>query len=238
MSRNEDPLKKRARRRAWYLKNAEHARAYGREYYRAHVDEKKAHDKEYRAANSAHIHITQKAYNDAHAEEKRAYAREYARTHTEQVRSKNKQWQLANKEYVRAKAKEYRAKNRARRLAQMQAWSKANPEKRRADEQRRRMQQAGASVNDLTAAQWAEIQAAYNYRCVYCPPDCWWCNHKKHALTRDHIDAVIHGGPNTYTNIVPACRSHNSEKYIGPPLNPVQPLLLIIAPSKPKKRRK
>jgi 5-methylcytosine-specific restriction endonuclease McrA len=96
-----------------------------------------------------------------------------------------------------------------------------NPEKAIATGQRRRAHKLAAPINDLTAAQWKAIKAAYGFRCVYC--------HRKTArLTMDHITPLSKGGSHTFSNIVPACTSCNSKKHDGPVLVPVQPLLFVI----------
>lgn len=44
------------------------------------------------------------------------------------------------------------------------------------------------------------------YCCVYCG------NHQKNLLTLDHVIPQSKGGPNTWSNLVTACKSCNSEK--------------------------
>lgn len=95
---------------------------------------------------------------------------------------------------------------------------------------RRRARKNGAEVNDLTPAQWVEIQAAYGYRCVY-------CGSKMQCLTQDHITPLAHNGNHTVQNIVPACYACNYKKRTGPPLVPVQPLLLTVATARTYRKR-
>jgi 5-methylcytosine-specific restriction endonuclease McrA len=61
---------------------------------------------------------------------------------------------------------------------------------------------------DLTAAQWAEIQAAHDHRCAYC--------HGAYPLTLDHIVPIAKGGTHTASNILPACTPCNSQKGTRP----------------------
>ena len=89
-----------------------------------------------------------------------------------------------------------------------------------------RARKANAPINDFTAAQWREMQGAYDHRCAYCG------KRAKGKLTQDHITPLSKGGSHTVSNIVPACRSCNSQKHAGPPLTQVQPLLLTIAPQR------
>ena len=83
-------------------------------------------------------------------------------------------------------------------------------------------------LNDFTPAQWVEIQASWNHRCAYCG------KRAKGRLEMDHITPFRKGGSHTASNIVPACRSCNAKKQIGPPLKPVQPVLLTVAATKKK----
>lgn len=115
--------------------------------------------------------------------------------------------------------------------AQSRAWHKAHPEYGRLHyhahvetyamyAKRRRARKAGALSNTLTAAQWRMIQTIQKHRCYYCEKLC------KGTLTQDHLTPLSQGGLHILQNIIGACKSCNSKKYTGPPLKPVQPLLL------------
>ncbi|RCG31975.1 hypothetical protein DQ384_05380 [Sphaerisporangium album] len=76
----------------------------------------------------------------------------------------------------------------------------------------------GIPANDLTDAQWREIQVAYRFRCAY-------CGRRSKKLTKDHVIALSKGGPHTASNVVPACGPCNFGKQDGP-APAYQPLLL------------
>jgi 5-methylcytosine-specific restriction endonuclease McrA len=114
-------------------------------------------------------------------------------------------------------------------LARHARWRAAHPEEVRAQQAAKRARKRNAPINDLTADQWLELQAAHDHRCAYCG------QRTNGHLTQDHIQPLSKGGPHTLTNIVPACQSCNSRKNTGPPPVPVQPLLLTLAP--PRKPR-
>lgn len=105
-------------------------------------------------------------------------------------------------------------------LARSLKWQRDNPDKVLARGQRRRAREANVPISDLTADQWREIQESYDHRCAYC------LRKFKGRLTQEHITPISLGGSHTVWNIVPACQSCNSKKHTGPPLVPVQPLLL------------
>ena len=128
-----------------------------------------------------------------------------------------------------ASAQTRRAKNPAMARAKQVLWLANNPDKRRTYERTRRALKANAPVNDLTHAQWLEIQDAQDHRCAYCHKRC------KGKLTQDHIVPLSQGGSHTLNNVIGACRSCNSRKGTRKPPIPVQPLLLTIAAARKKK---
>ena len=75
---------------------------------------------------------------------------------------------------------------------------------RRARAARKRKRRMDAVVNDLTPAQWAAIQAAWN--------GCAYCGATDGALQRDCVMAISRGGRYTVDNVVPACASCNTSK--------------------------
>lgn len=101
----------------------------------------------------------------------------------------------------------------------LRTWRQNNPDKVRAQTSRRYARRSGAIRTDLTPSQWNIIKESFHHCCAYCGKRC-------KRLTQDHITPLSKGGNHTLSNIVPACRSCNSKKYTGPPLVPVQPLLL------------
>jgi hypothetical protein len=151
--------------------------------------------------------------------------------------AKKSAWSAANRDKCRESERKWRQKPGSRAITNKKSaeWRAAHPEataaRERAYRQRnphkvcffaktRRARKRNASVVDLTAAQWAAIQAAFDHRCAYCG------KRRKDKLTQDHITPLSKGGGHTASNIVPACASCNSTKHTGPPLAPVQPLLL------------
>jgi 5-methylcytosine-specific restriction endonuclease McrA len=75
---------------------------------------------------------------------------------------------------------------------------------RRARAARKRKRRLNAVVNDLTTAQWATIQAAWN--------GCAYCGATGTPLQRDCVMAISRGGRYTIDNVVPACASCNTSK--------------------------
>ncbi|MGE2690852.1 HNH endonuclease [Mycolicibacterium pulveris] len=75
---------------------------------------------------------------------------------------------------------------------------------RRARAARKRKRRLDAVENDLTAAQWAAIKAAWS--------GCAYCGANDGPLQRDCVMAISRGGRYTIDNVVPACASCNTSK--------------------------
>ena len=151
--------------------------------------------------------VARRAQYQANPEKGRLAGRIRYHINPEKERAASQRWRQANPEKVRAASR---------------AWGRANPDKKRLKKARRRARKMNAPINDLSAAQFAEICAAFQHRCAY-------CGRKAKKLTIDHVTPYAHNGSNTVWNVVPACKSCNSKKQAGPVLQPVQPLLLTIA---------
>lgn len=80
----------------------------------------------------------------------------------------------------------------------------AAPNSRRARAARRRQRRVAAVVNDLTAAQWVAIKAAWK--------GCAYCGATNGPLQRDCVMAISRGGRYTIDNVVPACGACNASK--------------------------
>ena len=203
--------KRRARNRASAAKHRDTARAYNRAYRSKHREALIAKDRDRWEANK-----------DALNAKRRAKMR--TPEQQEHVCQFNRTYYLANQERLKAQARAYRATHQEQTRANKRIYNAANRHAIRMLRAARYARQRGASIRDFSAAQWQEIKAAHGYRCVY-------CRKKPKQLTMDHIIALIRGGAHTASNIVPACQSCNSRKSTGPPLCPVQPMLLTIAPA-------
>lgn len=75
---------------------------------------------------------------------------------------------------------------------------------RRARAAKRRKRRMDAADNDLTAAEWAGILAAWG--------GCAYCGATGMPLQRDCVQPLSRGGRYTVTNVVPACRTCNASK--------------------------
>jgi 5-methylcytosine-specific restriction endonuclease McrA len=141
--------------------------------------------------------------------------RKLAMTH-EQRCARRREHRKANREVELKREQESRDKRKEKIKVYNQYYSKKNIAKVLEKNERRRAKFFSVE-NTLTKQQWEFIKEVNKYRCVY-------CRHKI-PLTKDHITPISAGGAHSAPNIVPACKSCNSRKRVGPPLVPVQPIL-------------
>ena len=181
-------------------------RAWHSAWSKAHRDQENARNARWRKANPEKIRAKNRRQRTQHPERYRAAVAAWEKAHPEKRRTYSKAWREAYPDKARAA---------------VAAWAKAHPEQDRARVKRHRARKMQAPMNDFTAAQWQAMKEHYKHCCVY-------CGKKQQRLTQDHIVPLIKGGPHTYNNIVPACRSCNSKKGTRAPLIPVQPLLLCL----------
>lgn len=146
--------------------------------------------------------------------------------HREEINEGRRAHRVANLDACLQEERTYLENNRERINERERQRYADDPTKGRAKCAKREALRRGAPINDFTAEDWEACKAQYKYRCVYCPTDCWWCQHQKHALEKDHLTPLSKGGSHTKNNIVPCCRKHNAEKKDRAVLIPVQPMLL------------
>lgn len=77
--------------------------------------------------------------------------------------------------------------------------------KTRARYAKRRQRRLSRVVNDLSAAEWGELRAAWG--------GCAYCGVTESALQKDCIQPISRGGRYTLENVVPACASCNASKH-------------------------
>lgn len=183
-------------------------------YSLTHKEEERIYNANYRRTHLQEDLERSRNYRRNHLPEVLAYLTGYRKTHHEELLIKKKEYYAANKEEIYLKISAYRVTHR-------DLYATIG--------NKRRAQKTHAAINDLSHAQWIEIQEHFSHCCAYCD------RRMKGHLTQDHVTPLSKGGNHTMSNIVPACKSCNSKKSDGLPLRPVQPLLITVAP--PRSRR-
>lgn len=206
------------------MRDREKAREAERKYRAANLEKVRAVQAESkrkaRAKNPEAARAYKRAFYAKHRERIREHANESYPLRAAKEREASRIYRLANPEKTKSAGRKWREANRAKVKASRRAWYEANQPLVKASRRRRRARIEGAAVNDLTAAQWRAIQELADHCCAYCG------KRRKGRLTQDHIIPLTKGGNHTASNIVPACGPCNSTKHTGPPLCPVQPVLL------------
>ena len=173
--------------------------------------------------------VDKKAWSQRNKARVTAASRRYRLAHPDAVKQQKSTHRQANSTLLKEYDRRYREQNRAAIQAFKKIWKRVNSAKVAAQKARWRAQKRLAPVNDLTHSQWLEIQEAQDHKCYYCG------KRYKGKLTQDHIIPLSKGGSHTLHNVIAACNTCNAKKNVGPPLSPVQPLLLTLAPAKRKK---
>ena len=212
----------RTNQRRSYAKRASIVQTQRRADRRTNPDKYRVSARLRRQKNRDRINALQNKRRALNIEKARMQARAARLQHREHRNAQARAKYAANPEAYRRAARTWRAEHpeQAKILARRHRLN--HPETERAAGRRKRARKAHAPINDLTAAQWREIQQAFNFRCAY-------CQRQMQRLTQDHITPLSQGGAHTVTNVIPACQSCNSKKWTGPPLIPVQPLLFTLA---------
>ena len=161
------------------------------EYYQAHKAQHREAAKAWRTANPEKHKASIKAAKDKTRDAIRRKGREYYAAHREERLAYRRAYYAAHKE---------RAQELARR------WNAANHDKVMGYVHQRNAKTRGATIANLSAAQWSAIKVAYKFRCAY-------CGRTMNRLTQDHVIPLSKGGQHVPENIVPACSSCNKRKY-------------------------
>lgn len=166
-------------------------------------DRRKSIQSTYMARHADQVRESHRLYLLNNPDKRAATIKKYAESHKEKIR----EYRIKNKDHIAKKCLEHQRKH---------------PEMVKARKAKYRARKYAAEIRDFTHQQWVELQERFNHRCAYCGKRC------KGKLDQEHITPLSKGGNHTLSNIVPACSSCNSKKHTGPPISPVQPLLISI----------
>lgn len=243
----QDPETERAYKAAWYQKNRERLRRQQAQAYRDKQPQRLAKQAEYRDKHREELRQKALVYYEANRATIRHKEAIKRQSDPEECRAKKRAAYHAARAAMapeqlaeeRRKMRELYHRNREQKREIEKRYRKRHPEKVKEAQRksvqrnlahyrikkvlqtnRRRAWKQQAAINDFTPEQWITLQAVFIHCCAYCG------QYAKGTLTQDHITPLSQGGNHTLSNIVPACRACNRKKHTGPPLAPVQPLLL------------
>lgn len=180
-----NPEEKRAYRRAWYLKNREHALAYAKDYAASHQEERQDAQRKWAEENREHLRELKKQQYWKDPEKDRARSKQWREANREKKQAADRAWYAANQE----KVKGYREANREKRRAQKKAWDAKNREHVLAkakeyywenrDEIRAREQAAYDADPEKHRAYAREWYAAHPTACRQMARRYYWANREK-----------------------------------------------------------
>lgn len=150
----------------------------------------------YRVENKEKSDACDRAYRGSEAGRQKRAAWAKQRAATQESKAYQKEW--ANSEKG-AKSR----RSRVNKFAQTEKGAAANKRRRAA-----RRARESAIISTLSAVEWNEILATYDYRCRYCAR----AFSADLPATQDHVAPLSKGGHHTKDNVVPACKPCNSSK--------------------------
>lgn len=163
--------------------------------YLKHRDKRLEADRRYYAENRERVLERTARYQREHPEVQQKASAKYKATNRERILPK-----------VRERSARWRAQNRDKDRAAALRWQKTNPDAYRANQHRYRTQKKG-NGGSYTAAEWQELKARYDHRCLCCGRQ-----EPEIVLTVDHVVPVARGGSSDIANIQPLCLSCNCSK--------------------------
>jgi 5-methylcytosine-specific restriction endonuclease McrA len=224
--RKADAIWHRATQKAhYYQENREEISVYWKTFYQENKERVDEKNKKWQTAHVKEFQAYRQGYYLKNKEKLSLQTALNYQAHREERISHQKKWYSVNKLTLKVYFRLHYLANRERILEKNRQWQKEHPVEMAGYRHKRQWHIETNGLNDLTTAQWHEIQAVHKFRCAY-------CGKKPRRLTMDHITPVIYGGRHTASNIVPACRSCNSRKGKRGPLSPIQPLLFTLSPPK------
>lgn len=165
--------------------HSEESKARRRECCREYGKKRCKEDPTFREKNR----LKAKRWREANPERAKALYRKNYTANIEERRAGSRRWYAEHKEY----SKEYRRE-----------YLKTHLVAHRIADHRRRARENHAE-GFHTAEEWQNVLIQHNNKCFYCGTD-------KEFLTQDHAIPLSRGGSDWIENIVPACKSCNSQK--------------------------
>lgn len=159
--------------------------------------------KEYQQSN--HPKMVEAAYRwrDANPEKFQSSQEEWKEKNRDKLIGYSRSYRLADPEKYRQNCRNWRAANREKSRQAASQWTKNNPI-RNAIKTARRKARIYESEGTYTEAEWLELCARYDNRCLCCK--------EQKPLTVDHVVPVTRGGRNDVSNLQPLCQECNSRK--------------------------
>lgn len=159
--------------------------------------------KEYDRVNKERISERDKKYRETNKEKISEKDKKYRKNNKDKILAVSRQYYQKNKEAYAEYAKKYRKINKESIAIGKSKWAKTHKEGANRNVHQRRSRKHLLPAT-LTLTQWEVIKKHFNNTCCYCG--------KSLPLEQEHFVALINGGEYSKENILPACRSCNTQK--------------------------
>lgn len=140
-----------------------------------------------------------------------AHKQKWNENNPEKLEEKRKRYYAENREWYLEYSRNHHKANRDKKIEQTRAWQKANPDRKRAAYNRYYAKKRGLD-NSFTPEEWQTCLEHFNFCCAYCGAQRGFWN----PMCMEHFIPVSSSGGFTKENIVPACKSCNSQKHDKP----------------------
>jgi hypothetical protein len=178
----------------------------------------------YAENNPQKIIESKRKWRQENPEKQRESQQRYYEKNIDKVRAicreSQRKYYRANPDKARESSRRYRDANRQKVLDTGRLWRSRNAEKVREKARRRRSLQRASQRRSLVSITFATKTARFaiwHNRCGFCGVD---ANHRRNngyeKLTVEHALALINGGLDEASNILPACSTCNSSKSDAP----------------------
>lgn len=203
----------RAYNRAYYLKNSGKIKDSARRYHWDNHEQVKAKMRLRSKLNAKERSLKSKLYRAENGDEIEARRRQKRKDNPEAVRAKARAYHAANRDHRNELIKSYVRRNRAKVSARQLRWTrmmlKKFPERFREYRSRRQAREHGGSLGNPEA-----IRQFYKWIRSAVLIHCHWCGGKipKGKRAADHYIPLFRGGDHDVKNLVPSCKTCNSQK--------------------------
>lgn len=134
-----------------------------------------------------------------------AYKRDWYKRNSAAERRRMKEYQQRRPEVFRDHMRRKRDLQPELTRAQTRKWRQANKERVALMDANKRARRRARKTGRVTFAEWESLKELWGHRCAF-------CGRFQIKLTQDHSMPLNRGGIHDISNLLPACRSCNSQK--------------------------
>lgn len=232
---------KKTARRAYYIQNAEKAKAYSKEYVANNREHTVQYQKRYAEQHQAELRAYKKAYHAKHQEQLIARSRQwyaehkrqvsengkrYREEHAEEKRERDKQYRLEHAEEKRERDRKYKEEHKSELIEQSKQYYAEHRDERLAYIKQYYQTERGIIAKRAHAhnrrARKKKASGSHTTEQLYQQlksqeGKCFYCQvelrYARNSWHADHVVPLSRGGSNDISNIVISCPKCNRKKH-------------------------